>query len=539
MNKEVFKIFWKGKTISRSIISSLLVITIVLSFCIIPSYAYVDKDVDNKTCLEHHFEMVGLTNSVSYYPVPPNIEGSCGYVAMSMLLSYYDTYWDNRFVPENLEWNKGEYNFNNDRLVSTFTAEDENSELYREKTENSEYRFTDFVDEYKNTFLQEYLINLDRSSNPFLLIPNFFAMLDTNMYNAFCTYLYEECGFSEDEITVNILREAESSDAELSEVMKEQINNGNPVIYFGFKIDFDINNFVATDWSDKGAHFMIAYDVDTHNGVEDIKLNTGWNTNQTEKTRWVNTCEFNKFNSIIWLEINEENMPHRCDDNYVDSVTGEYLCSCEIYGYSHPGHANHNYISSSFDGFYHWLECKCGDRNQISNHNLTYLNGDLNGQTHYESCNDCLYFSDVQHNYNILSNPTENGHCTACACGQVGEIEEHYYYSYARNDTLKHHVYCECGHYIGTSFHVVSAQGVGLFKICIHCGEKLKMNEVIVPVPGGGIQSTNQITYITEDGSYVDGNGIIYLVESDMALYLAGELDVYALAENVFGAVKQ
>jgi hypothetical protein len=134
---------------------------------------------------------------------------------------------------------------------------------------------------------------------------------------------------------------------------------------------------------------------------------------------------------------------------------------------------------------------------------------------------------------------TDSYHGTACFCGQVGETEEHYYHHYARNDTLKHHVYCECGYYIGTSFHVVSAQGVGLFKICIHCGEKLKMNEVIVPVPGGGIQSTNQITYITEDGSYVDKDGIIYLVETDMELYLAGELDVYALAQDALGVVTE
>ena len=65
------------------------------------------------------------------------------------------------------------------------------------------------------------------------------------------------------------------------------------------------------------------------------------------------------------------------------------------------------------------------------------------------------------------------------------------------------------------------------------------MGEVLLPVPGPGIQSVCQTTYITEYGSYVDGNGIIYLVESDMALYLAGELDVYALAQSALGAVTQ
>ena len=49
------------------------------------------------------------------------------------------------------------------------------------------------------------------------------------------------------------------------------------------------------------------------------------------------------------------------------------------------------------------------------------------------------------------------------------------------------------------------------------------------------INSTSGITYITDAGSYVDADGVIYLVDSDMELYLAGELDVYALAENAKG----
>ena len=40
------------------------------------------------------------------------------------------------------------------------------------------------------------------------------------------------------------------------------------------------------------------------------------------------------------------------------------------------------------------------------------------------------------------------------------------------------------------------------------------------------------IKHITEAGSYVDSDGVVYLVDSDMELYLVGELDVYALVSN-------
>ena len=53
------------------------------------------------------------------------------------------------------------------------------------------------------------------------------------------------------------------------------------------------------------------------------------------------------------------------------------------------------------------------------------------------------------------------------------------------------------------------------------------------------MNSESGITYITEAGSYVDADGVIYLTDSDMELYLAGQLDVYALADAVNGLVKE
>ena len=62
-----------------------------------------------------------------------------------------------------------------------------------------------------------------------------FAILDTDLRNLLSQYLYNERGFTTQEITVCYLSENSSNDAELFEVMKEQINKGNPVIYFGSK----------------------------------------------------------------------------------------------------------------------------------------------------------------------------------------------------------------------------------------------------------------------------------------------------------------
>ena len=146
-----------------------------------------------------------------------------------------------------------------------------------------------------------------------------------------------------------------------------------------------------------------------------------------------------------------------------------------------------------------------------------------------------MYSELKNHLYNNVSSlsPTADGHRRVCNCGVLSTgYSSHYAHSYGRCDKTVHYVYCECGYQIGTNFHVVPA-GNAMIKLCIHCGERLNMGSDIVPMPT--INSTGGITYITDAGSYVDADGVIYLVDSDMELYLAGQLDVYALAESAKG----
>lgn len=76
---------------------------------------------------------------------------------------------------------------------------------------------------------------------------------------------------------------------------------------------------------------------------------------------------------------------------------------------------------------------------------------------------------------------------------------------------------------------MVPIEGTGIYKSCIYCRQIINTKEDITIQPGA---VTPGIRYITEAGSYIDANGIIYLVASDMELCLAGELDVYALVSK-------
>lgn len=97
-------------------------------------------------------------------------------------------------------------------------------------------------------------------------------------------------------------------------------------------------------------------------------------------------------------------------------------------------------------------------------------------------------------------------------------------------------MFCKCGYFCGLEAHIAPAGGHPNVKFCMMCGERVRGTTSNTASPNGVNPS---IRYITEAGSYVDADGVIYLVESDIELFLAGELDVYALVEQSGDLVTQ
>ena len=281
-----------------------------------------------------------------------------------------------------------------------------------------------------------------------------------------------------------------------------------------------------------GGHVVVAYDYDEITG--ELYCHMGWGANKTHVTP--ESSGFTIYRTALVINFNIE---HSHSLNYgVTTITNnipstQYYCGqdCGITTYEGNNGKEHNTTINYFSSTSHKCECHCGVINTIYQHDLSYSY--YTPTQHYKSCSDCLYSGPENHSYSTVSSssPTEDGHKLACVCGVLSsDYEEHYSYQYERFNENKHYVYCECG-YSWTSRHIVSTEGIG-FKICIHCGERIDSSIVITPIPGSDIQSASGITYITDAGSYVDADGVIYLVESDMKLYLAGELDVYALADD-------
>lgn len=487
------------------IITIIIIVTFLCGMFSVSSYAISEK------CAKDHFDGLNKLIFTDELFVPPNPKGSCPYVAMSMFLSFYDTYWNERFVPDNLEWQNGEYDRSSDSLEYTFHEHDEASAW-------NDYSgsFKEFINNTNNqdTFLQPYLYSIGKSKLYHLLEPNNFGLNDQQMVNVLTDYLYNTCDFTTDEVTVNYLKD---SDDVLFAKMKEQIDKGFPVMFIGKKTaDENAKNTSGTTNEGKIGHVMIAYSVEQNEGVEDIKLHLGYSYNSPYD--WVNTTEYQYLNAIIWLEVDEALLPHEHSYNYVESGTNTPLCACQIYE-SHPNHSSNHYYVQKIDYSKHWQECCCGDsiiEEESHNYSYTYYNaiqhkavcddceyetitphsyveknsktqrwkecacGDivvlhyheyeylnLNGNQHVATCTICDYSISENHMYSNHEKISSTQHESSCVCGDT-RTESHAGFEYKSISNFKHEVYCKCGYLIGTSNHVMTT--VGTRNICTICG---------------------------------------------------------------------
>ena len=452
----------------------------IIVFVIITSMFFVPCLAISEQCVEDHFENLYATmrpDGEMIVRTPPS-EKTCPYVAMSLLLSFYDSYWNDNFVIDQYEWDNGIYNSTTDTLIETFSPineaqswEDHIKALNLPVGTDTYPYYPSYAAENTDNYLEPYLISIGKALN-FHTNPNeTLGLSDLETVAVLQAYLYIYRGFNINQVTVHYLHE---SLGDIEAKMREIIDDGYPVIYIGKKV----NNSSATNTDNEGqtkpGHELIAYGIDQDNN---IMLHTGWSGLEfCTYEGGSNPTEYNLSRAIIWLEINETALTHICSYNYVDSVTGEELCACEIYS-THPAH-NNNHISVTSDNIlynntHHWNNaCHCrqpGPDSVVSLHDFSYVCTDNSSTKHLEDCVGCGYARYADHEYTIPASPTETSHSLKCVCGAVSSTtEEHYAYRYISQGDSLHKVYCECGYFIGTSTH--SMRIVGKNNQCIHCG---------------------------------------------------------------------
>ena len=457
-----------------------LVATVLASILIIICFSnmVVYADESRGSCVTDHF---GQLNYGSDCYCPPS-QNTCGYTAMSMLLSYYDSYWrDDFIVPINgndLDWDDGIYDSYNDVIDKTFSANSEYIAWYLwNKDANNPDRdsYNKFSLETENEYLESYLLSLEREwkIGIDIAVTGIYYM-DGNLVRLFLEkYLYEERSFTSEQIAVNFLRRNDVGDDVFFDTIEQQIENGNPLIFYGCRFAEQEQPASSSMAGLAGAHLMVAYGITGEGANKDILLHTGWTGGEYVKYK---TTVYKYFNSIVWLEINEENLPHQCTDAYRDySDATKTYCACQIYS-THPSH-NSNHISisgnSDCDEAYHWTNgCHCGKPGPDSvviPHDLSYV-VTPGSTTHYVECDECGYSDCVDHNYNQLISVSDTHHVESCACGAVASTQEaHVATRCVSNGTSLHGIYCKCGYLISQDLHEMLIIDLRYSK-CMYCG---------------------------------------------------------------------
>ncbi len=419
-------------------------ISVLLTIAVLVSGVFNVYAFASESCLKDSFE--NLVVEQSY--VPPNPVGNCYYTAISMMLMYYDTYWHEDFVADNLEWSPGIYDSSTQTLVQTFSARAENDawNTYSKDSSIASKSPRDFYLRNANNYLQSHLIarGIAEGYHPYdednsYKENNIFSFSSAAQCKLFLNSYLSSRNLNGDKVSV---RYEYGTQEQLSETMAEKVSMGYPVLYIGWRETYTtyVNEYgEIIVVKNRVGHVLLAYGIDDDG---DIMLHCGWNIEGTFDQ--VGETQYSLTPYIVWLDVDAEMLSHKCSNNYREVSTNQELCSCQIY---YDTHLSHGLKSNPIN---HWSECECGYHTDAEPHVFTYVN--INDSVHRKVCIECGYQLDLSHSCDTLVSISDTEHQAICQCGYVS-TEEHTRGYCAYDSANYHNVYCNCNQHLGLEVH--------------------------------------------------------------------------------------
>ena len=405
-------------------------------------------------------EGVFLENYASYYfsqlnsNFGFNYKNTCSYVAIAMLLSYYDTYWDDNIILP--QYNQPVENFNAYDLIDNnvqspgIKGDEEIIDPIKEAFgigddfDLSDDIYNYLVSNHSSTYFHFKLLDIGINQ-----LNKYYEMFPRDIEDLLAHYLYEERGYSKS--MVEIERKKLDRQEDMKAYIITQVTNNIPVIVCGGYWEEGLQG-----------HSFIIYDYDANS--DELYCHMGIKNGKTHVK--FSTIAYSTIGGVISLDWKEFNSEHQCSKNYVDSV-GETYCSC--YFPCHPEHEHKYEASAGAENMFHVYKCgcvaendtpvlhrfetvivdndqhkdvciDCGYEREVVMHDLQYTTN--NDDTHTLSCLDCGFMISEEHDY------VTHNHCyEKCAdCGNVRQVVEHDYTDrYVSKDNLYHYAYCICG----------------------------------------------------------------------------------------------
>lgn len=243
--------------------------------------------------IDNYYEGVYFSNLKEN--IGNNSHGSCSYVALAMLISFYDSYWNDLFIPEEYDvepissfitYPSADFSF------PSFYAESPGI-LFEPSNEVNSLSLNEYllyVSTHSDIYFQSKLISLSQSyfgKEKFENNSNPFGMTFGEMLNFLNYYLYDYRKFNTAQVTINSCNDASS----VRFYTINKIKEGIPVI-------------LRSESSSLGGHAFIAYDYDAL--TDEIYVHTGWrddNSNKTLSHVSLSSTGFIKLTDAISLDV--------------------------------------------------------------------------------------------------------------------------------------------------------------------------------------------------------------------------------------------
>lgn len=194
-----------------------------------------------------------------------NSHGSCSYVSLGMLLSFYDSYWNDGFVPESMDCTTTipSNNQPSSEIALPLSAESPGiySEPYSYIASLGYEAYADFVFDHTEDYFQCYLIDLSYNLfGDYSFDQNSpYAMSLYQQRNLIYYYLVYNAGITTNVFTMDVFDGDYYEQSEILESAVENVCSGDPVL-----LNISSNIF--------GNHSVVAYDYDGEN----LYVHSGW-----------------------------------------------------------------------------------------------------------------------------------------------------------------------------------------------------------------------------------------------------------------------
>lgn len=372
--------------------------------------SYSSNLTEYKDCKQAYFD--NLTTNFG-----KNYKGSCAYVAIGMLLSYYDTLLNDNIVPEQYDVISSGFDTNiisrhnsPGTLSENISDPNNNKSNYKYATEMTALEYYTSISAIAEHSLHAKLITLGAETTHYDFNDNDNPCGLSTFYIDFITnrFLTNVSGFTaeKDYEIYSMSRSKAESNAVRGQIIS-YLNSGLPVL------------IGVVDKNNNG-HGCIAYDYDAI--TDKIYCHMGWGASTTHVTIESQGFQYYVYAMAVNFKIGH-NHPQNYEvvslNNNKAQVATYCICSDDILAIH-----NHSYNYSGHGATTHFLNCSCGIK-KTQNHIYTHSYTNTDSSTHIAYCGCGMSISE-SHTYGKYQKYNNDFHASYCECGEQKIIRHKY-----------------------------------------------------------------------------------------------------------------